>query len=303
MKNLRSIGGVLLMLLFLIACSQPEEGSKKSETTTKGNLNIAIDESVRPALEQIVKVYDSSFPNVNIQAQYLSESEIFDHLFSDSVQLIVATRDISSEEKEVAKQNGFSIRSLSIAKDAIAVIVSKDAQDSIFTVGQLQSILTGDFVREYDIIFDHAQSGTVKYILDSLIPGQTLSSKAYAQENNQGVIDYVSKNKNAIGFLGVNHLYDKEDISGAGRFIDDVRVVSLKNDTLEAFFKPYQAFVAQDHYPLIRRIYFINRDIRQGPSTGFANFLAGERGQIIFNKERFVPLRAQLIIREAQIKQ
>lgn len=291
---------------FLLSCSSKHkkpQGSKNDiETTTQGKINIAVDESLKPVMEQELKVFDSSFPKVEIREHYLSEQDCFDRLFQDSARLIVVTRDLTKEEKLACKEKGIVTRSLPVALDAIALIVHPGAPDTLMTLGQLRQILLGKFARSYNIVFDNARSGTVRYISDSLIPGRTLPAHAYAVSNNDAVIDYVAKNENALGILGVGHVYDPEDESGIGVFRKNIRVVALKDDSTGDFFQPYQAYVALGQYKLSRPVYFISRENWQGPATGFANFLSAERGQLIFKNARMVPLRVELQIRQVELK-
>jgi phosphate transport system substrate-binding protein len=291
----------LAVILFMVACTGTEKSENK-ESTSKGSINIAVDESYKPVIEQELKVFDSSFPEAHITARFKSEKQCFEDLFKDSVRLILVSRDLSPEEKKTLTASGVQTRSLAIAMDAIALVVHPSAPDSLMTIGQFKAILEGKFVRPYTVVFDNAESGTVRYIRDSLIPGQELPSNVYAVKDNDAVLDYVSKNEHAIGVVGLSHVYDPEDPSGIGLFKKHIKVVSLRNDETGMFYQPYQAYIALQQYPLTRKLYFISRENWQGLGTGFANFLTSERGQLIFFKARMAPLRVPLTIRESEIK-
>jgi phosphate transport system substrate-binding protein len=45
------------------------------------------------------------------------------------------------------------------------------------------------------------------------------------------------------------------------------------------YYKPYQAYIALKNYPLTRDVMIINREGRNGLGTGFASFVAGDKGQ------------------------
>jgi len=291
----------------LLSCGGNDPAQDKpSESTTRGNIRISVDESYRPVLEQQLHVFDSSYPEAHITAAYKTENQCFLDLFTDSARLIVVSRDLTPEEKSAYGKNQVKVRSLGVAMDAIAVIVNPASQDSLMTLGQLKQILLGKFARPYTVVFDDAQSGTVRYILDSLIPGQQLSSNAYAIKNNDSLISYVARNERAIGLIGVSHVYDPESTVPEGAFKKGIKVVSLKNEndtSVNNFYQPYQAWIALKKYPLSRTMYFITRDSWNGLGVGFANFLSNEQGQLIFSKARLVPLRVQLRLREAEIKQ
>lgn len=299
------VGGCLALASIAVwaSCGNENKGSQKQEeTTTSGSIEISIDEAYRPVMEQQLKVFDSSYPKAHIKETYTSEKQCFEDLYSGKSKLIIVSRDLGPEELAAYKAKGMKMRSLPIAMDALAVIVNNRSQDSFMTVGQLQQILLGKFARPYDIAIDNGQSSTSRFILDSLIPGQQISSKTYSLKTEDAVVEYVANNQHALGLLGVNALYDPNSGAAEGNFRKDVRVVALRNDSTLKFYQPYQAYLALFDYPLNRDLYFITSDNGRGLAAGFANFLCSERGQLLFNKARLVPLRVQLNIREAQIK-
>lgn len=306
-KSLVTAGVIgIATALTIVGCDDSGDTKKgPSDSTTSGNINIAVDESFMPVMAQQLAVFDSSYPEAHVKVSYTSEQACIESLLKDSARLIMLSRNLTSEEKATFDKSEIKVRALAVAKDAIAVIVHPGSVDSLMTLGQLKQILLGKFARDYTIVFDNEHSSTVRYMLDSLIPGQQLSSKTYAVKNNDSLIDYVAKNEKAIGFIGVTHVYDPESSNTAGEFKHQIQVVSLKdeNDTAATgFYQPYQAWIALKKYPLSRTMYFITRDTWNGLGTGFANFLSNQEGQLIFNKARLVPLRVPLNLREAEIK-
>jgi len=49
-------------------------------------------------------------------------------------------------------------------------------------------------------------------------------------------------------------------------------------------------------YPLQRNIYVISREARTGLGSGFASFVAGQKGQLIFYKSGLLPAKMQVRI-------
>eukprot|EP01012_Entosiphon_sulcatum_P064505 TRINITY_DN93334_c0_g1_i1.p1 TRINITY_DN93334_c0_g1~~TRINITY_DN93334_c0_g1_i1.p1 ORF type:complete len:209 (+),score=27.60 TRINITY_DN93334_c0_g1_i1:659-1285(+) len=190
--------------------------------------------------------------------------------------------------------------SLAVAKDAVAVIFNNTSADTVLSESQLKGILTGVYKKKYTVVFDNQGSSTLRYVTDSLIPGQKLGANVFAAKGNDSVIKYVANNPDAIGFVGVSYVSDYNDIEGLA-FIKDVKVAAIVHDSLQKEYKPYQAYIAPNWYPLTRNLYFIHRETYPGLATGLANFLSKERGQLIFKQARLFPLRSNIIFREAQI--
>ncbi len=303
----KSILYTLAVLSSIFALSACVDDSKPkvayNDNLTSGTISVAIDENYAPIMAQQIKVFDSSFPDAKLHVAYLPQESCFEELLKDSVRLIVAARDLSEVEKKYFEDNNIYIRSLSLAIDAVAVIMHPSSQDSMLNIEQLKNIIEGKFARSYNVVFDNRKSGIVKFIQEQLISGNESLSNTYALQTTDSVIKYVAANKNAIGFVAVSHLYDPEDRSGQGHFKSDVRVVALQNDSATGFYEPYQANLVDNHYPLRRKLFFHLRESHRGLGTGFVNFLSQQRGQTIFYRERMLPLRVPLTIRETAITQ
>ncbi|WP_276133250.1 PstS family phosphate ABC transporter substrate-binding protein [Polluticoccus soli] len=289
----------VVLALHLSACTDNEK-NKPTDTLTTGNIEISVDETYKPIIEEHLKVFDSSFPDGHITAHYKPESECIKDFMDGKARLILVTRDLSKNEREVLEANKVVATALPVAKDAVAVILNKDVVDTMLDVSAIRGILTGVYSKKYTVVFDHQGSSTVRYMMDSLIPGEKLGSGVFAAKSNEEVIAYVAKNPDAIGFIGVSYVSDFSDPEGLA-FINNVKIASIWHDSLREAFKPYQAYIAQGSYPMTRSLYYINRETYPGLGTGFANFLSKERGQLIFKQARLFPLRSNIVLREAEV--
>src|SRR6185295_18500715 len=175
--------------------------------------------------------------------------------------------------------------------------------DSLIKYSQLADMISGktslwkqlnpksplDSVR---IVFDRNGSSNTRYLQEKFLGKNPLPKNCYATNSNADVVDYVSNNKNAIGVISVNWISDKDDPS-VNAFLKKVAVVQLSPpDTSKdsgEYFKPYQGYIALKQYPLIRDVYIINREGRNGLGTGFAAFVAGDPGQRIIRLIGMLP--------------
>jgi phosphate transport system substrate-binding protein len=293
-----SIFVTICACLYLAACGSGPKAP--ADTLSKGTITVSADETFRPIIEEELKVFDSSYPDANITIQYKSEAECFRDFLNDTTRLILVTRNLLPEEKKLLEQKKVVPTSLAIAKDAVAVVLNNSSPDSVFSVSELRGILTGVFRKKYTVVFDNQGSSTVRYTVDSILNGGKLGANVYAAKGNDSVIAYVARNPDAIGFVGVSYVADYNDSEGLA-FKKDVRVASVFNDSLKKFYGPYQAYIAPDYYPLTRTLFYIHRETYPGLGTGFANFMARDRGQLIFKQARLFPLRTNIIFREAAV--
>jgi phosphate transport system substrate-binding protein len=297
----KNIFSVIIAVVVLSSCTD-NETKKPTDTLGAGTIDISVDETYKPIVEQIMTVFDSSYPDAHVNVHYKPESECIKDFMDNKARLVLVTRELNTDEKKVLEQNKVVATSLPIAKDAVAVIVNNKSADTAFSISMIKGILTGTYKTKYTVVFDNQGSSTVRYMLDSLIPGEKLASNVFAAKGNDSVIKYVSQNENAIGFVGVSYVSDYNDPEGLG-FIKDVKVIDVLHDSLQKFYGPYQAYIAANWYPLTRNLYFIHRETYPGLGTGFSNFLSKERGQLIFKQARLFPLRSNIVFREAQVNQ
>lgn len=283
-------------LLGLCACGSDKKPDQPTDTLSSGTIEISVDETYRPVIEEQKKVFDSSFPNAHITINYRPEAECFGDLIEKKARLILVNRQLSAEEKQAYLDRKMVTTSLELARDGVALVTSRESKDSLFVLPQLKGILSGNYKDKITVVFDNAGSSTVRFIQDSILRGEKLGPNVFAAGSADSVINYVKKNPASIGFVGMPYVFDAvED------FRKDVRIGAIKNDSTGEFLKPYQAYVALRTYPLTRTLYYISRESYPGLGTGFANFLAKERGQLIFRTFGLFPLRMNVIIRDANV--
>lgn len=292
----------LTVLAILAACQQPRDKSGKPlDTPTTGEITVMADDGYRPIIETSIDVFDSIYRLAKINALYVSEGEAVSALLRDSVQVIVITRQLDATEMKYFESRGFKPKITPIAYDALAFILNPANNDTVFTQAQLQNILTGKFAKWTDlnpksqlgdirVVFDHPLSGTLRYVKDSIIAGMTLSPNASALKTNVEVIDYVSKNKNALGIISANWISDTDD-RGVQKFLKEIKIADIAPADGKEGYGPYQAYLAKNWYPYKRTVYIINAQARAGLGLGFASYLAAD-GQRIVLKDGLLPANA-----------
>jgi putative phosphate ABC transporter phosphate-binding component len=196
-----------------------------------------------------------------------------------------------------------------MATDGLALIVNKQNTDSLITVDQFKEILTGKVtdwkqlnpasrLGELQLVFDNPNSSTVHYVLDSICGGMPLSKDLKAQKTNPEVISYVAKNPAALGVIGVNWIGNPADSTRLS-FNDVIRIMAVSradSATVGNSFKPYQAYLALNQYPLTRNVYILLNDPKSGLPSGLTSFLTDFRGQRIILKSGLVPATAAVRI-------
>lgn len=292
-----------LVLLVAMLCGCGDNKGKTTEepddTPTSGKINISVDESFSLLFDTQIYTFQSLYPNAKINATYKPEGDVVDDIFTDSCRVIVMAREFSDDEKKALESQKINPTTVKIAEDAVALIVNRENADTLLTIDQLRNILAGKDTlwsqvsakapaQKVTVVFDNNSSANARYLQQTLMNGAGFNDNCFAVKSNQQVIDYVNSNKNALGVISVNWISDRDDtLSNA--FLKKIKVVSVAKGEGETYFKPYQAYIKTKEYPLCRNVYMMYRGRNMSLGTGFASFVAGDKGQRIVLKSGLVP--------------
>ena len=296
---MKKILTILMLLVALVSCTPRVEVDHRMH---EGNIDFCCDESYANVLAQQVFVFTRTNPGAFIDMTRCTERDALNALLEDSVRLITMTRRLTASEKNRILENQLNCNETHIAVDAIAFVVNKNNPDSILTVENIRSILTGEVTQwselfpqsklgKIQFIFDNRNSSTVRYAVDSICAPDALYNGVAAVDNTLQVVNEVSKRRNAIGVIGAGWINALD--SAEVRVRDRVSPVRVKKTPDAKAFGPFQAYIASADYPYFRSIYMINTESNNGLCTGFTIFVAGQRGQKIFEKSNISPARIE----------
>jgi len=297
---------VLYLLTISMSCKSFTQKEKElPDTKYRGSINVSADESFKPIIDAMVKVYESNYSGTTINVQYKPEADCLKDLENDSVRMIIATRRYNEDENDFMVDSlKIGPESMIVAQDAIAVIVNPESEYSQFSMKDIVEILTGRFSKNLIPVFDGVKAtSTVRFIIDSVLHGDTLTKGAMAARSSEAVVDYVSKNNNVVGFIGVSWIGNPEDTQQLS-FLKKVRMVPVENPlVLGKFVLPSQANIFGKRYPMVRDLVYILKENHKGLGHGFADFMSGEIGQLIFRRAYLLPKQKNFGIRPVRLNE
>lgn len=297
---------VIAALLTQQACGDENGGKQnpqKYDSPKQGTIHISVDESFKPVIDEQIKVYESSFPDAHIIAEYKPEADCFRDLQKDSTRMIIVARGLTQQEIAYYKQTlGYKPLFDILAFDAVDVIINPEGSDSLFTIKQLHSILAGEQPDKIVAVDGKNATSTVRYLMDSIMRGTAFGKNVTAAADSKGVLDYVAQTKNAIGFIGSSWVGNQQDpAQRAYNKKIKLAMVECRNCEKNIFAKPSQATLSYDQYPLVRPLFYILKENSSGLGMGFMNFMSVERGQLIFRRSLLVPAKMYFGIRKGDL--
>jgi phosphate transport system substrate-binding protein len=305
------ISFILIVLMIGIQCTG-RKSNTIDETPTRGNIRILADASFQPIVDAEIATFTSLYKYAHITPAYVPESDIITAFLNDSVKVVVTAWEPTEQQKELLLNTQVVVRTTNVAFDAIAIVINKENKDSLLTYSNVNDLFTGKLTDwnginpaskfgKMSIVFDNEKSANIRYFKDEFKLGTQLPSNFYSVKSNEEVIDYVNKNKAAIGIVSVNWICDKED-SVSRTFTDKIKIAAISQKYLNAgsYFLPVQGSIYDKSYPFTRKVNLVSRESFQGLGSGFIGWFSSEQGQRIVLKSGLVP--ATMPIRLIQIK-
>ncbi len=314
-KNLSFIIVLTLILGLFSSCGNKPKNAKAEQDYLKAARYFYADASFSPILDEALKVFQYNAPLDTIEAQYTDEQEAIKKLMALETWLAFTTRDLTEKERKNLKDRTYIPRTIPLAYDGLALIVNNQNTDTCITVRDFKRILKGEIsnwnelypksqLGKIDVVFDNPLSSTVRWCVDSLLGGKEFNAPNIgAVKSSAAVIDYVERNKGALGIIGSNWLNDSRDTTNVTfkKNITVMGVSRMDSATIENSWKPYQYYLYNGNYPLLRTIYALLNEPRSGLPSNFAHFIRLPKGQLIIQKSGLLPIQAATNVREIYV--
>ena len=310
MNASKFIGLTIILGLFLACGNKPK--NSLSYDYDKAAAYFTADESFFPILDEQLDVFMATAALDSIRPLYTNQEEAIAKLMKNETWLAFAARSLSPKEIQNLKDRKFMPRVIPLAYDGLAIIVNNTNPDSCISIKDFRRILSGEAsnwkdiypnskLGEIDVVFDNPKSSTVTFCVDSILGGKPINSKNIgAVKKSAEVIDWVEKHENAIGIIGSNWLNDKRDTTNVtfNKNITVMRVSRLDSATVRNSWQPYQYYLYNGNYPLVRTIYALLNEPRSGVPSAFAHMCRLPKGQMIFLRAGLLPVQANMNVRD-----
>ena len=282
------------------SCNRHKSADEMKQDTRhkgyRGELTIAVDESLGSIMKQDKEVFEYLYDSVKVNLIYGPEKEMLEAFRHKKATLLILARELDKPEIAAIREiDTIAVREQPVAYDAVALIGNPEFDDKDLDMAQLS--------RYFDprasangprLVFDGKNSSTVNFVVQKLGYKEKVSSNVYALQSAQEVIDYVSANKNVVGFVPYNLVSDADD-QRAKKVLESVKILSLRAqsaDSVNVRVRASQGDIAEGIYPLIRTVNTITYNTYDDNlELLMVSFLAKEKGARIFLKAGLVPVK------------
>jgi phosphate transport system substrate-binding protein len=303
MKNWKKF---LVICILFAACNTDASKDQKQNAADSNTIGISIDESFKPVMAEQIKVFESSYPDTKVLAEYKPEAECLKDLDRDSTRMVIISRELSRiETAHFNTTIEFKPEFARLAEDAVAVIINRGNPDSTYSINDLKQILTGTGDKKINVAIDgNTATSTVRYLRDSLLKGGNFGKNVTGAKNSEDLINYIATTPGAIGFVGISWLTNPQT-KQQEQSVTQVKMalIECKNCEKGVFAKPSQQTITFNQYPLVRGLYYVLKENYAGLGSRFVQFLSTERGQLIFRRALLVPTRMNFDRRRTNINE
>jgi phosphate transport system substrate-binding protein len=229
--------------------------------------------SVEPFAELLAEEYMSNHPESHIYVQGGGSTAGIEAAITGAANIGMSSRNLINDEKK--------LYSVTVAKDAIAIIVNPKNPIQDLTLEQIWQVFSGKIRNWKDLggpfhpivlVTREEGSGTRESFQKFVMGKEDISLEALVQDSNGAVRQVVASNHHAIGYISLGLVNDQ--------------VKALKISGVE----PNLTDIDNGKYTLVRPFLFVFKEEPTGEAKSFLEFVLSPLAQKLLLKEGLVPV-------------
>ena len=272
---LLSAGSLVLLSLLAIGCA-PE---KKEKAVIRGSNTIG--EELAPRL---IADYQKDHPGAAFDVEFKGTSYGFGALFVGRCDIAAASRDATTNELALARDNGVQLNQETIGTYCVAVVVNAGSPVGDLTCAQVRDLFTGAVQNWKEVggpdapihlVIRHPVSGTYLGFRELAMEDKPYALGVKTCTNYADIVQAVAADPGAIGY---------SSFQAATK--PGIKTVSVGGVA------PTTASVKQGKYPYARTLRLHTNKAQEAPAAReFVDFVQSSRGQAIVDQMGFVPVK------------
>jgi phosphate transport system substrate-binding protein len=280
------------ILIIILAATASCSRTPVPEGQPEGFIQIKGSDTMVNAAQGLAEEFMKDYPYIYVSVTGGGSGVGIASLINKTCDLATASRDIKPKEIELAKKQGVYPREFTTAFDGIMLIVHKNNPIGKISIEDLHHIYTGKTTSWKELggkdikivaLSREMNSGTYTYFKEKVIQldkkdsRDEFSSDVLLLSSSQAIVEEVSQNEGAIGYLGMGYMSDR------------TKSLELTKDN-RAYYYPNMENVQSKKYPLARPLFMLTNGDPSGNLKIFMDFVLSPKGQEQFQKNGFVTL-------------
>lgn len=245
-------------------------------------------DTVLPLSQKEAEVYMKSNKSASISVVGGGSGVGIAALIEGNTDIAMSSRPIKMDERLKLQDAGRAYKEVTIAFDALAVVVSPNNKVSQLTREQLEGIYTGKITNWKEVGGDdlkivvyarETSSGTYEFFKEHVMSRKNYASSVLNMPATGAIIQSVSQTKGAIGYVGLAYLEK------------DVKTIAISYDKGKTFVKPSVETAKNKTYPVVRPLFFYYPSKVEKLVKPFIDYVLSPTGQKIVGDVGYITLK------------
>jgi len=209
-------------------------------------------------------------------------------LLEGTTDLAQLSRKIKFDERQKLQSSGKSAKEITVAYDALAVVVHPSNKVENLTREQLEGIFTGKIKNWKEVggedlrIIPYARetsSGTYEFFRESVLKNKNYMTGIMSMPATGAVVQSVSQTKGAIAYIGLAYM---------NRTVKSIHVSYDKGKT---YIEPSVENAKNSTYPIVRPLFYYYEAKSEKTVKPFIDFVLSDAGQKIVSEIGFITVK------------
>ena len=224
---------VAMLALGVAACGDDDNDTTGGDAAgaggdLSGTIRIDGSSTVAPLTEAIAEGFQAENPDVRVTVGTSGTGGGFEKFCAGETDISDASRAIEPDEVSLCKKNGVVNEEVTVATDALTVVVNPENPVSCLTVDQLNAVwgpdsklsnwsdipgLNEDFDEDLALFGPGTDSGTFDYFTEAINGEEGASRKDYNNvgENDNATVTGVQGSPGGMGYFGYSFYQENQD--------------------------------------------------------------------------------------------
>ncbi len=208
-------------------------------------------------------------------------------LVDNTTDIAMSSRKIKMDEKIKLQDAGRAYKEITVAYDALSVIVNPSNKVTQLTREQLEGIFTGKIKNWKEVGGDDMQivaysressSGTYEFFKDHVLNKKNYASSVLNMPATGAIVQSVSQTKGAIGYVGLAYMEK------------NVKALKVSYDKGKTYVAPSMETAKDKTYPVVRPLYYYYLATVEKTVKPFIDYILSAEGQKIVEQVGYIPL-------------
>lgn len=279
---------LMLPLIGMLSCGKGNNEEQGAEDKSQAvSVTIKGSDTVLPLAQKEAEELMKTNPEVSVTVVGGGTGVGLTALIDGTTDIAMASRDLKTEEKLKFSEAKKEIETVTIAFDALAVIVHPSNKVKELTREQLEDIYTGKIKNWKEVGGEDAKivaysressSGTYEFFKEEVMDKKNYASDILSMPATGAIVQAVGQTEGAIGYVGL--AYETKE----------VKQLAVSYDQGKTFVAPSVASAKDKTYPISRPLYYFYDKVNAAKVKAVVDYALSAQGQKNVSEIGYIPL-------------